>query len=502
MVRRIGTGVVLALVLSVALAVRPAQAQTLVSGSITTAGADCSVNTRCVSWEMPQVTSVAVRMTITTSVTMNWEASLDATNDNNGTWFGVPDDVAGAGTATATGTYVFANPGYRRMRARASAISGNVTVVSYRGFASLRSTATVSGGSGGSSASDDAAFTIAGAGNTTVMAALADEAGPDVVDEGDSGAVRMTLNRILLSAIANPDGTLRATIRDVTGANDALNVAITTSAGVQVDTFGGGQQYAEGATAATITGTACMVEDAADTLRPCQGSIANGLKVDVTRVTGNVAVTNAAFFAENTVNATVTGVPIFVEDSGNTFVTVGGTTAGGMKVAVTSVAGAVDTELPAASAPGLTGISTPTAPAVINYNYCSNGTTWDACIGTPDPCAKLATTTTPISVAATRTVIISAVSAKKNYICHVDLVAGAAEIANIVEGTGTTCQTSTAALLGSTTAANGLSFAINGGIAIGSGSSSVLVGKTANVDTCLVNNSTGRVSGTVTWVQN
>lgn len=41
------------------------------------------------------------------------------------------------------------------------------------------------------------------------------------------------------------DGTLTATIRDVTGVNDALNVAITKSDGTQVDSFGGGSQYVE-----------------------------------------------------------------------------------------------------------------------------------------------------------------------------------------------------------------------------------------------------------------
>lgn len=118
-----------------------------------------------------------------------------------------------------------------------------------------------------------------------------------------------------------------------------------------------------------------------------------------------------------------------------------------------------------------------------------------------DPCAQIAQTTTPISQTA-RTVIIAATSAKKNYICSIVLVAGAAEIANIDEGTGTTCQTGTAAIAGSTTAANGLSFAANGGMALGSGGATLLWGKTANVDTCLVPSGSNRLSGWVSWVQN
>jgi hypothetical protein len=211
-----------------------------------------------------------------------------------------------------------------------------------------------------------------------------------------------------------------------------------------------------------------------------------------------------AFINESTVRATIRGVPVLMEDAGNVMVPLQGSVANGLLVRLASSAATVtvDSEFAAAATPNLTAVATPSAPYVVNFNYCSNGATWDACRGSPDPCSLLATTTTAISVNVARTVIIPASSGKKNYICSYSLVAGAAEISNIVEGTGTTCQTGPAALLGSTTAANGLSFAINGGIAEGNGAASILVGKTANVDTCLVNASTGRVSGKVTWVQN
>lgn len=117
-----------------------------------------------------------------------------------------------------------------------------------------------------------------------------------------------------------------------------------------------------------------------------------------------------------------------------------------------------------------------------------------------DPCTFLAKTTDPFSLTA-RAVVIAAVSAKKNYICAIAVVAGAAEILNIDEGTGTTCQTGTAAIAGSTTAANGLSFAANGGMTIGNGQATVLAGKTVNVDTCLVPSGSNRLSGFITYVQ-
>jgi hypothetical protein len=131
------------------------------------------------------------------------------------------------------------------------------------------------------------------------------------------------------------------------------------------------------------------------------------------------------------------------------------------------------------------------------FNFNNRGALWTSF---DDPCTSEAKTTDPFSLTA-RGVIIAATAAKKNYICAIAIVAGTAEIANIVEGTGTTCQTSTAALVGSTTAANGLSFAANGGAMIGTGLGAVVNGKTSNVDTCLVPSGSNRLAGFVTWVQ-
>lgn len=117
-----------------------------------------------------------------------------------------------------------------------------------------------------------------------------------------------------------------------------------------------------------------------------------------------------------------------------------------------------------------------------------------------DPCSSEAKITAPFSLIA-RGVIVAAAASKKNYICAISVVAQAAEIFNIDEGTGTTCQTGTAAIVGSTTAANGLSFAANGGMSAIGSNSTVLAGLTANVDTCIVPSSTNRLSGFVTYVQ-
>lgn len=132
-----------------------------------------------------------------------------------------------------------------------------------------------------------------------------------------------------------------------------------------------------------------------------------------------------------------------------------------------------------------------------SFNMNASGALW---VSQSDPCSSEAKITDPFSLTA-RGIIVAAAASKKNYICAIAVVAGAAEIFNVVEGTGTTCQTSTAAIAGSTTAANGLSFAANGGFSAIGSNSTVLAGKTANVDTCIMPSGSNRLAGFVTYVQ-
>lgn len=95
------------------------------------------------------------------------------------------------------------------------------------------------GGSGGTSEVDDAAFTAASDLGTPIMGF----ATADAVDAGDVGVLGMDTSR-----------------------NLKVNIAVD-SVGI-----GGGIQYTEGDTDATITGTAILWEDAADTLRPASAA--------------------------------------------------------------------------------------------------------------------------------------------------------------------------------------------------------------------------------------
>lgn len=95
--------------------------------------------------------------------------------------------------------------------------------------------------------------------------------------------------------VAIGDGSATATVRNL-AANDALNVAIVDGAGDQITSFGGGTQYTEGDVDASITGTAAMMEVAGNTLQPVQGTVADGLLVNL-GTNNDVVETNSAAIA-------------------------------------------------------------------------------------------------------------------------------------------------------------------------------------------------------------
>lgn len=284
---------------------------------------------------------------------------------------------------------------------------------------------------------DDAAFTPATS-KVVMSGAEFDDTSPDSVDEGDGGAVRMSANRNLYVRIRDNAGNERGLNIDGNGALAAtVTNATATNLKAQAEAYQGGTAVGSG--------------------NPLQVTLAN---------TGSNAT------AVKVDNSAVTQPVNLSQVNGNTALAGNGVTGTG--------------------SPRVTIASDNTAFPVKS----SDGTNTELI----DPCMSVAPTTVAISQT-NDAVVISAVSAKKNYICSITLVVGAAEIINIVEGTGSTCGTSTAALIGSTTDANGLSFAANGGFAGGTGHHTFIAGTGTNVDTCLRQSGTNRVSGFLTYVQ-
>lgn len=186
------------------------------------------------------------QITGTWSATITFESTVD-----DSTWVAVSAtnraSGASATTTTSNGIYNLSATGVRSVRARVSAYtSGTAVVTPILSSAALASasgggagdasaanqtsgdqkTQIVDGsgnvigstsnaldvniksgaGSGGTAMTDDAAFTPATT-SVTPIAGFADETGPDAVDEGDAGAVRMTLQRGLHINPRNSSGT-------------------------------------------------------------------------------------------------------------------------------------------------------------------------------------------------------------------------------------------------------------------------------------------------------
>jgi hypothetical protein len=121
-----------------------------------------------------------------------------------------------------------------------------------------------------------------------------------------------------------------------------------------------------------------------------------------------------------------------------------------------------------------------------------------------DPCMFAAKTNVPISMTGTTTIkLVSLASSQKIYICSLHLIASAATIWSIADGTkaSTECDTAAEAVIGATTATHGLSLAANGGETQGSGAGTIALTNTAAHDLCLFQSGSGDLSGNITYVQ-
>lgn len=233
------------------------------------------------------------------------------------------------------------------------------------------------------------------------------------IGDGDTVAIAATLQQSLHvslrsgtaaigDALATPlytaisDGTTKATVREL-GTNDALNVALVDAGGNQIVSFGGGTQYTEADTDATITGTAMMWEDTSDTLRavstskplPSQLYWYNGTAMVDLPVSNNDSKTSGAIMmaAQRDDASTVTttedragflrinenrGLHVSLRTELGDPIT---TTSNRLDVQVGNTV-TVDTELPAA-APLADATSNPTVPGVGAYLMAFDGTDWD-----------------------------------------------------------------------------------------------------------------------------
>lgn len=121
---------------------------------------------------------------------------------------------------------------------------------------------------------------------------------------------------------------------------------------------------------------------------------------------------------------------------------------------------------------------------------------------TADPCTLNTKTNITISTTATSIQLAAGSGSTQVYICSFSLIAATAAIIDMVGGTGATCASSTPiAIWGSTTAANGLSLAANGGLTYGNGAGTVGRTTTAGHGACLQQSGSAQISGNAAIVQ-
>lgn len=251
------------------------------------------------------------------------------------------------------------------------------------------------------------------------------------------------------------------------------------------------------------TGVQSMIQILGDTSGNAIYGTAGTANANVLSVQGiasgtamNVAVTSAVGLAQGSTTSGQTGSMVMgaVTTAAPSY-----TTAQTSPVSLTT-AGATRTDN---SSWGGTALGTPanfgTSPGAVVSGSVNASVMYGTTAAIGDPCRTNAKVYVPISQTA-NTQLLAGTSAKKTYICHIIVVAADAENISLVSGTGSVCATSTAAVIGSTTAAAGPNLSANGGFSIGTGVGSVAVSAVNADNVCLFQSGSGRVAGVMTYV--
>jgi hypothetical protein len=118
-----------------------------------------------------------------------------------------------------------------------------------------------------------------------------------------------------------------------------------------------------------------------------------------------------------------------------------------------------------------------------------------------DPCQTAVKVYTPVNVVTATNVIITAVSAKKKYICGIFLYPGGTDnIAVYQATTATSCATAAADIFGGHTAATGFLATATAGFVVGNGASAIAATNTVNTDICITTSAAVQLSGVVVTV--
>jgi hypothetical protein len=475
-----------------------------VAGTVTVTDGVGALNTIIDSGTITAVTSITNAVTVNSHAVTNAGTFAVQVDGNALTALQLIDNIVSVEDAVAGSA--FSGVGILAVRQDSQsdlAADGDFIPMTVDADGGLRVSIVAGAGSGGTAQADDADFTD-GTTSGTPIGGVAESASPTTVTEGDFGWAAITLNRAL-----------KVTLYTAAGSEITTGTDYTHNAALTADSSAGPLQIAlaKDFDASALPNVVSAEGDAVSTAASLYGvQYVMVVNEDGSLERGTATTPTIVGDGSGALNVIVDSGTITVSDGSgalNTIIDSGTVTTVSTVTTLSQLGGQTVPVEDAAETVGGSGIyamsvmrTVPTSStsttgdnATINTN--ASGALW---VSSVDPCSSEAKTRFAISHTSDQ-VLISAAASKKNYICSIVLVAGAAEIVNIVEGTGSTCATSTAAIAGSTTEANGLSFAANGGFSAVGGDATVIPGSGTNVDTCLFISGSNRVSGFITYVQ-
>jgi hypothetical protein len=142
-----------------------------------------------------------------------------------------------------------------------------------------------------------------------------------------------------------------------------------------------------------------------------------------------------------------------------------------------------------------------TSPVVNALLYCDNGSTWERCEKTADPCDGAAKTRFNASITtATTTEIIDEVASSHIYLCSLLIQTDAANDVAVVEDEDNACASPAAGTIGGTTAATGLNLQQGSGLTFGTGSGFVLKTAATDRNICIITSAATQLNVSGTFV--
>jgi hypothetical protein len=372
---------------------------------------------------------------------------------------------------------------------------------------------------GASPFEDEDAFTP-GTSSVGTVGYLVDEVAPDSAPEGSSAAPRMSLNRVPYAQLRDAAGNER-------GANVTAGNALVVDGSASTQPVSGTVTVTDGAGALNV-----IVDSGSVTVSDGAGAL--NTIIDSGTVTANQGGAPWSVAGPAADGAAVSGNPVRIggkDGSGNTqdvatdtsgelqvdVLTLPSVTIGTFPdnepvnvaqmngIAVTMGNGAAGTGVQrvtlADDSTGEVRIADNAGNQIESATAAPAASARGLIVRQVGACTNELKTFFPVDIVTATTVLVATgVGGQHVYICSLALVTALANNVAIVAGTGATCGTSTAGMLGGATAAEGLNLAANGGITLGSGSGSVARTESTGDSVCIITSAATQLSGVIGYV--